>query len=68
VSKYDIKPKRRLFESLKSQEMQPNQQIEFSSDGGETVRNLPLYLNSEAEHLSGLVPYYYGDHSDGANG
>jgi len=50
VSKYDTKPKRRLFELLKSQGMQPNQQIEFFSDGGETVRNLPLYLNSEAEH------------------
>ena len=28
-----------------------NQQIVFLSDGGETVRNLPLYLNPEAEHL-----------------
>jgi hypothetical protein len=31
--------------------MQMNQQIVFLSDGGETVRNLQLYLNPEAEHL-----------------
>ena len=28
-----------------------NQQIEFLSDGGETVRDLQLYLSPEAEHL-----------------
>ena len=31
--------------------MQLNQQIVFLSDGGDTVRNLQLYLNPEAEHL-----------------
>ena len=31
--------------------MQLNQQITFFSDGGDTVRNLQLYLNPEAEHL-----------------
>jgi len=51
VQSYDDKPKRRLFEVLKSQGMQMNQQITFLSDGGETVRNLQLYLNPEAEHL-----------------
>src|SRR5437764_8178968 len=30
---------------------QPNQQVEFLSDGGEDVRNVQLYLNPEAEHL-----------------
>jgi hypothetical protein len=30
----DDKPKRRLFELLRSQGMQANQQIEFLSDGG----------------------------------
>ena len=30
--------------------MQPNQQVTFFSDGGETVRNLPRYLNPESEH------------------
>jgi len=51
VQSYDNKPKRRLFEVLKSQGMQMNQQITFFSDGGDTVRNLQLYLNPEAEHL-----------------
>jgi len=51
VQSYDDKPKRRLFEVLKSQGMQLNQQIVFLSDGGDTVRNLQLYLNPEAEHL-----------------
>lgn len=51
VQSYDDKPKRRLFEVLKRQGMQLNQQIVFLSDGGETVRNLQLYLNPEAEHL-----------------
>jgi Uncharacterised protein family (UPF0236) len=31
--------------------MQMNQQITFLSDGGETVRELQLYLNPRAEHL-----------------
>ena len=45
------KPKRRLFELLKSQGMQPYQQVDFLSDGGEDVRNVQLYLNPQAEHL-----------------
>jgi hypothetical protein len=51
VQTYDEKPKRRLFELLQSQGMQANQQIEFLSDGGDTVRDLQLYLSPEAEHL-----------------
>jgi hypothetical protein len=51
VNSCDEKPKRRLFEVLKSQGMQMNQQITFLSDGGDTVRNLQLYLNPQAEHL-----------------
>jgi hypothetical protein len=50
VNSYDEKPKRRLFEVLKSQGMQMNQQITFLSDGGDTVRDLQLYLNPQAEH------------------
>jgi len=49
VQTYDTKPKRRLFEVLRSQGMQPNQQVTFLTDGGEDVRNLPLYLNPQAE-------------------
>jgi hypothetical protein len=51
VQTYDEKPKRRLFELLKNQGMQPNQQVDFLSDGGEDVRNVQLYLNPQAEHL-----------------
>src|SRR5262245_59290377 len=51
VQTYDQKPKRRLFEVLQSQAHQLNQQITFLSDGGDTVRELQLYLNPQAEHL-----------------
>lgn len=51
VNCHDRKPKRRLFELLKSQGMQMNQQVTFLSDGGDTVRELQLYLNPQAEHL-----------------
>jgi hypothetical protein len=50
VQTYDAKPKRRLFELLKSQGMAMNQQVTFLTDGGEDVRELPLYLNPQAEH------------------
>ena len=51
VQTYDEKPRRRLFEVLKSQGMQMNQQIEFLSDGGDDVRDVQLYLSPEADHL-----------------
>ena len=51
VQTYDEKPKRRLYELLKSQNMQMNQQITFLTDGGEDVRELPQFLNPEAEHI-----------------
>ena len=51
VQTYDEKPKRRLFEVLRSQGLQMNQQVDFLSDGGEDVRSVQLYLNPEAEHL-----------------
>jgi hypothetical protein len=51
VNDYDTKPKRRVYEALKEQGMQMNQQIIFLSDGGDDVRNLQLYLNPQAEHL-----------------
>ena len=50
VQTYDEKPKRRLFELLKEQGMQLNQQIRFFSDGGADIRDVQLYLNPEAEH------------------
>jgi hypothetical protein len=50
VNKYDDKPKRRLFEVLKSQGMQADQQVAFFSDGRDTVRNSPQFLNPGSEH------------------
>jgi hypothetical protein len=50
VQTFDTKPKRQLFEVLKSQGFQMNQQITFLSDGGDTVRDLQLYLSPEGEH------------------
>jgi hypothetical protein len=47
---YDSKPKRRLFELMKSQGLQANQQVTFLSDGADDVRELPLYLSPESEH------------------
>jgi hypothetical protein len=40
-----------VFEVLKSQGMQSNQQVTFLSDGGDTVRDLQQYPNPNAEHL-----------------
>ena len=51
VQTIDPKPKRRLFELLQSQGLQMNQPLTFLSDGGDTVRDLQLYLSPEAEHL-----------------
>ena len=51
VNKYATKPKRRLYEVLKSQGLQMNQQVVFLSDGGVTVRDLQTYLSPESEHL-----------------
>ena len=46
VQTYDPKPKRRLFELLKAQGLQANQQVTFLSDGADDVRELPFYLES----------------------
>lgn len=51
VNKYDTKPKRRLYEVLKAQGLQMNQQVVFLSDGGDTVRDMQAYLSPESEHL-----------------
>jgi hypothetical protein len=50
VQTYDTKPKRRLFELMKSQGLQANQQVTFLSDGADDVRELPFYLSPESEH------------------
>jgi hypothetical protein len=51
VQTYDTQPKRRLFEVLKSHGMADNQQVTFLTDGGEDIRDLPRFLNPQAEHL-----------------
>jgi hypothetical protein len=51
VQTYDEKPRRRLWELLKSQGMQENQQVVFLSDGGDTVRRLQEYLHPSSEHV-----------------
>jgi hypothetical protein len=51
VQTYDTKPRRRLWELMKSQGMQENQQVLFMSDGGDTVRNLQAYLHPSSEHV-----------------
>jgi hypothetical protein len=51
VHGYDRKPKRRLFEILKSQGLQANQDVTFLTDGGEEVRSLTELVTPEAEHV-----------------
>lgn len=51
VQTYDEKPRRRMWELLKSQGMQENQQVVFMSDGGENVRRIQEYLHPCSEHL-----------------
>jgi hypothetical protein len=51
IQTYDEKPRRRLWELLKSQGMQENQQVVFLSDGGDTMRQLQEYLHPCSEHL-----------------
>jgi hypothetical protein len=51
VQTYDEKPRRRIWEVLKSQGMQENQQVVFMSDGGENVRRMQEYLHPHSEHL-----------------
>ena len=51
VQTYDRKPRRRLWELMKSQGMQENQQVVFLSDGGEDVRQVREYLHPNSEHV-----------------
>jgi hypothetical protein len=51
VHDYDRKPKRRLFEMLKSQGLQANQDVTFLTDGGEEVRALTELVTPRAEHV-----------------
>ena len=50
VHNIDGKPKRRLYEVLRSQGMEADQPVQFLSDGEETVRNLQMYISPQSEH------------------
>jgi hypothetical protein len=51
VRTYDQKPRWRLWELMKSQGMQENQQVVFLSDGGEDIRQVRKYLHPSSEHV-----------------
>ena len=51
VHTHDTRPKRRLHEVLKEQGWQENQPVTFLTDGGDTVRNMALYMAPASEHL-----------------
>ena len=55
VQTYDTKPKRRLFELMKSQGPQANQQVTFLSDGADDVRGAAALSESGVRTLAGLV-------------
>jgi len=59
VQTYDEKPRRRLWEVMKSQGMQENQQVVFLSDGGEDIRQLREYLHPNGEHVIDWVPHHH---------
>jgi hypothetical protein len=51
VQTYDQKPRRLLWELMKSQGMQENQQVVFLSDGDEDIRQVREYLHPNSEHV-----------------
>jgi hypothetical protein len=51
VHGYNPKLKRRLFDVLKSQRLQANQDVTFLTDGGEEVRALTELVTPASEHV-----------------
>ncbi|HEX8350239.1 MAG TPA: hypothetical protein VF598_09760 [Hymenobacter sp.] len=51
VQEVDTKPRRRVFEVLRSQGLQANQQVEFFTDGAPVLRSLCSYLSAESSHI-----------------
>jgi hypothetical protein len=47
----DSKPKRRLFDVLKSQGLQANQDVTFLTDSGEEIQALPEFVTPASEHV-----------------
>ncbi len=66
VNRYDVKPRRRLFEHLKTQGLQINQPVTFLSDGGDAVRDLPYFSQSAIRTSARLVSYHDASHGDAA--
>ena len=51
MQEVDAKPRRRVFEVLRSQGLQANQQVEFFTDGAPVLRSLTSYLSAESTHI-----------------
>lgn len=51
VQEIDAKPRRRVFEVLRSQGLQANQAVEFFTDGAAVLRSLTSYLSAESTHI-----------------
>jgi hypothetical protein len=51
VHGYHSKPKRRLFDVLKSQSLQANQDVTFLTDGDEEIRALTEFVTPGSEHV-----------------
>jgi len=51
VQTLDTKSKRRLYEVLRSQDLQMNQAITFLSDGNDSLRQLQLEMSPKATHI-----------------
>ena len=51
VLDYDEKPKRRLYETLRSQGLESEQLVTFFSDGKDALRQLQMYVNPRSEHI-----------------
>lgn len=51
VTSEDEKPKRRLYEMLKSQGIKSSDGVCFMSDGGESLKKLQTYINPNAKHI-----------------
>ena len=61
VQSYYSKPRRRLFEVLASQGMQPNQQVTFLTDGGDDISRPALPPQSAGRAHAGLVSHHDAD-------
>ena len=64
VHGYDRKPKRRLFDVLKSQGLQANQDVTFLTDGGEEIRALTELVTPAVRACARLVSHHHAP--DGA--